>query len=86
MSDRHEKDRAFVGGMRREEFRHIIVEECKAGCTQALSIGAKIHSASQDSSFELDCAVPTIPHRRQALLQIGQKEHRGGCVAGQILP
>jgi hypothetical protein len=30
MSDRDYKDRAFEGSMRREEFRHFVIEECKA--------------------------------------------------------
>jgi hypothetical protein len=85
MSDRHEKDHALVGGMRRKECRYVIIEECKAGAAKVLRIGGKIHSASQDSSLELDCPVATVPHGLQATLQIRQKEHRGGCIAGQIL-
>src|SRR5205823_11293327 len=85
MSYRDQKNRLFAGAVRREEFRHLIIEECQAGGAQTLGVGAQVHPASQDSGFELDRTIPAISHHLLAWLKVGQEEYRGCCVASQIL-
>ena len=57
---RCEKNCALTLCVRGEEFRHVIIEERKAGCPEMQRIGGEIHLAAEDSGFELNSAVSAV--------------------------
>src|SRR2546425_3398428 len=84
-SHSHERNGTLAFRVRREEPDHVVIIKGQASSAQVLGVGREIQLASQNTGFELDRAVSTIPEALQNRSQVYQEKYVHGAVRGQLL-